>query len=76
MRKSGQQECVVTSLKAKTKLVVEKSFRKCDCKVSETDTTLFLDIFVDKLMTERKLIRQLSYFLLKCMEELLIVTHE
>jgi len=32
MRKSGQQECVVTSLKAKTKLVVEKFFESVTAK--------------------------------------------
>jgi hypothetical protein len=68
----GQRECVVTNIKAKTKFVVGKSFRKCDCKVTETGTTLFLDILVDKLMRDRKIIRQLSYFLLNCMEELLM----
>jgi hypothetical protein len=60
----------------KNKISGGKSFLKCDCEVSETDTTMFLDIFVDKLMRERKLIRRLSYFLLKCMDELLIVLHE
>lgn len=61
---------MVTNLKAKTKLVIGKSSRKCDCKVTETDTTLCLDILVDKLMRERKIIRQLGYILLNCVEEL------
>jgi len=37
---------MVTNLKAKTKLGVEKGFRNCDCKVSKTDTTLFFYVLL------------------------------